>query len=194
MFADTDIKRLRLFFSRAEKLRASATGLMKNLSLEMSYKANEPFRTRFDGPDLHDVKAALLDLRPFILQGEPTHFFSICNILYTNTADDAVAARVAQFREAWAKLVQKNGPPPGGMSMKVNDRELSACDITDMWLNGEFFHADIEKVGLLESLHATPMGKMTYLSFIDLVQKQTSLVLWLSADVVSRMLGEADGK
>lgn len=86
-----------------------------------------------------------------------------------------------------------NGFPPSGQLMRCNEKELKSKDIIDLWLNGHFFHPSDTKKSKhkeLDSMRVDIFEQLLYMEFIDLVQRLSQLIIWLSRNVVEKITQE----
>jgi len=185
------IKKLQLFKKQASMLRLNAD-FFKNLSWSLEYKQDEGIKINFKSrPDDQVVKSTLLNLRPFLLEGEPVNFYHVCNLLYQNLVDSELLNKIKQAREAWSILLErKKQGPPGGVRLKIEGKDILSEENLNFWLYGEYFHLEEEKIRVLERMHLTPMGGLSFMLFLDLLQKLSFLVFYLEKNVVDKVFEE----
>ena len=85
----------------------------------------------------------------FISNNEPVFLYKIYNLCQKHLINDKLKEYLIKSREAW-KQAQKST----GIILKYNERELTPEYITDLWINGYYFHSDINKLHILNHLLA----------------------------------------
>lgn len=182
------VARLALFKKQAAKLRGNRD-FFKNLSYSLHYKQGEGIKTHFTSrPDDKSVKAVLLDLRPFLLDKENVNFYKICNLLFTNVSDPDLKEKVANSREIWSALLErKSKGAVGGIRLKIGAKDVLSEENLNNWLYGEYFHLDSDKRKILEQMSLTPMGGLSFLLFMDLLQRLSGLIFYLENQVIDKL-------
>lgn len=185
------IKKLQLFKKQTSKLRLNAD-FFKNLSWSLEYKQDEGVKTYFKSrPDDQAVKSTLLDLRPFLLEGEPVNFYHICNLLHQNLVDPELLNKLKQTREAWSILLERRKQgPPGGVRLIIEEKDILSEENLNFWLYGEYFHLEEKKIKVLEQMHLTPMVGLSFILFLDLLQRLSLVVFYLEKNIVDKVLEE----
>ena len=183
------IEKFKLFKRQAEKLYSN-DDFFKNLSFALEYNASEGVKTSFkDRPDDKVIKSTLIDLRPFLLEGEPVNFYHICDLLYRNFHDAQLQEKVKEVKEAWSILLErKRQGPAGGIRLKIGEKDILSEENLNTWLYGEYFHLDKRKIKVLEQMNLTPMGGLSFLLFLDLLQRLSALVFHLEKTVIDQIL------
>jgi hypothetical protein len=185
------ITKLKLFKKQVEKLR-SDQDFFKNLGYSLKYEQGKGIRTGFTNrPDDKSIKALLIDLRPFLLKGEQVNFYRICNLLFQKVTDRQVKEKVKKAREAWSILLErKRKGPIGGIRLKIGEKDILSEENLNTWLYGEYFHLEQDKMKILEQMNLTPMGGLSFLLFLDLLQRLSALVFYLEKQVIDEVLTE----
>jgi hypothetical protein len=98
-------------------------------------------------------RSLALALRLVYQQGEPAHFYSVCNILYREVDSTPVKDRVATLRAQYGDALRD----PAGQVLAGDPPNLSTFtteEVFEHWLYGIAFHQDPDRqasVALLES-------------------------------------------
>lgn len=119
---------------------------------------------RWDFPDEEDFRSFLMDFRRFIAPNEPIHFNKVCNTLYkmlrtnNDVREDLIVAR-----RQWRDTLGKNG---GGI--RFEEQMFSPEEVIDLWLNGYYFHRDLEKYEQLDKMlsFSLPFVKAHFANFV----------------------------
>ena len=146
-------------------------------------------------PGYMDIYVELLDSEPFrslalavrlvYQQGEPAHFYSICNLLHLRTSG-SLRESVARIRAEYAAALVETS---GEVLTEEGDilRRFSATEVLETWLYGIAFHQNQElehDVRLLEST-----GPLFAWSVQATALQLAGRVLDLD-DIVAQLLGE----
>jgi len=182
------VAKLALFKKQVAKFRGNRD-FFTNLSYSLHYTQGKGVKTRFTNrPDDKTIKAVLLDLRPFLLDTEGTNFYKICNLLFKNISDQSLKDRVARTREAWGVLLErKRKGAVGGIRLKIGSKDVLSEENLNNWLYGQYFHLDNAKRAVLEQMNLTPMGGLSFLLFMDLLQRLSSLIFYLENQVIDKL-------
>jgi len=187
---DKNLKTLKTFHDGVKKL-CSNQSFYTDVSLQLNCKEGEGLIMRSSGPDNHVTKAFILDIRHFIAEESPINFYKICNLIYQNNKNEKILEEVKKCREAWSKILEKKkGSSLGGMRLKIDNDNLTAEHIMDLYFNAEFFHLDETRRDFLEKLRKTPMGPFTFFAFVDLIQKMGQLLFYFDGKVITPTLEE----
>jgi len=186
------IKALKLFKKQVNKLRSNQD-FFKNLSWSLEYRQGRGVVTRFTSrPDDKSIKSALIDLRPFLLEGEPTNFYRVCNLLYRNLSNQQLKEKVKKARKGWSVILErKRKGPVGGIRLKIGPKDILSEENLNTWLYGEYFHLKQDKIKVLEQMNLTPMKGLSFLLFLDLLQRLSVLVFYLEKQVIDNILNES---
>jgi hypothetical protein len=119
------------------------------------------------------------------MQGEPAHFFSICNLVYRHV-ENSVKQRVAGLRAAYRNALSD---PDNGIVIHdgVTPTTFSAEDVFKVWLYGITFHQEPELQESVQRLGKT--GIEFSRSFQSTALQLAGRVLDLD-DIVADFVGE----
>ena len=150
-----DVKlRFELFRDRSEELRH--TRILQsgfNPGVTMHGRCLDgvegPWELSFESyePDADDLRSCVTVFRPFILQDEPVHLFSIYNLCHQHLTHEQFKTSLAKSREVFARECKSSG-----VILKLNEQEMTPERVSDLWINGYYFHIDEEQVLFLRSL------------------------------------------
>jgi hypothetical protein len=148
---DPEIQRLRAFRCVAREVR-EATIIAQGQRIELHVAQ--------DGPDHMAIYVSLLGREPFrslalavrlaYQQGEPAHFYSVCNILRQNGQGDIVSlvdSIRSQFRETLSD-------PSGRVAVDSENGTsvFSATEVFEHWLYGIAFHQNLQRQSAVAQL------------------------------------------
>lgn len=166
--------KLSLFNHKAEELKR--TRLLKNgfnPSITIDYEKMKGVRFDVHEPDEDDLRSFLILFRQFFLKNEPIFLNSIYTICHQNFTSQKIKEDLIEAKKIWKKSLKSFG-----LVYIFNGQELTPEYITDLWINGYYFHNDQEKVALLKRLRLV-QPIVRYYFFHHLVEG-TKQVLYLS--------------
>jgi hypothetical protein len=99
---------------------------------------------------------------------EPVFLYRVFNVAHRHVTSDEIIAGLAKARAAWRDALQQ-----GNVRLVINDVDLTPETIMDLWINGWYFHDDVEKRRKLEALAVSQW------LFIDSVVGATKVVLYV---------------
>ena len=147
----SDIRdQLCLFIARAEQLRECK--LVQStfpVSLSLKYNRLKGMQVSLTQPNEENFRSFLLVLRPFISPREPVYLFRIYNLCLRHFTNDRFKHLLEDAREKWKAQLKSDG-----ISFIINNQEQTPEQITDLWLNAEYFHNDDAKRKFLAALDA----------------------------------------
>jgi hypothetical protein len=150
MTKPTTRQRFVLFVTRAaelEELRLFKQGMRAEYILSWKASDGKLVHTSKE-PDEEDLRSYLLSFRKFISKDESIFINKIFNDCELSLSDRAIIAELRQARDEWKKSLKN----VGGLQVTVNGRSLTSEYVLDLWINGHYFHDDLEKAAKLEEL------------------------------------------
>lgn len=175
-------EQLELFLERGTELWDSRVRRLSglNFSINIKGKADDDSVTfKFTEPDIEDFRSFLLTFRQFISNDEPVYLFKIYNLCQLHITDDKCKEVLAEARSIWQELLKKSG---SGITLTVDNKELTPEDITDLWINGHYFHNNIEKRRFLKSLEPHLLDGAKAI-FFDHVIETTKVIKHLGENI-----------
>lgn len=192
MDKDEIIKILKGFQNQTEKLKQHQD-FFKNFGFSLNYNKDKGIKIENRKISENTTKAFLIDFRPFWMNDSKYNFGRICNLIFQNTNDNQIKNNIKKAREVWSKILEKKiqDTPFNGVLLKINDDILNSSENLNRWMNEGYFHPDEEK-GLKE-IQANPIFEnMSYMNFIDQLQKMAQIAIWFNKNVVSNFLNTYD--
>ena len=144
----TDREKLELFVDKVNELRD--TTLMRENGLSYRYnvkgKRDNPVEFELDEPDEGKLRDYLLTFRRFVSNEDVSfnHILNICQKRFTNVEQKQ---QLPIIRQLWLETRQHSG-----LKLVIDGKEVSAEEISDMWLNGLYFHDDLDPREFLRNL------------------------------------------
>ena len=157
-------EQLELFNARVEELRNSRL-IRKgfNPAITISWDRMQGLRFQSEEPDEEDLRSFLLTFRQFISEGEPVFLNRICNLCLRSLTSDELKGYLVESREAWRQAQRSSG-----VKLIHNNQELTPEYVTDLWINGYYFHSDGDKLSRLKQLlpHEGMLVRNQFLSYL----------------------------
>ena len=155
---------LELFTARVDELRN--TRLIRkgfNPGITISWRRMQGMRFQSQGPDEEDLRSFLLTFRQFISNDEPVFLNRIYNLCQRCITSEQMKGYLIKSREAW-----KQAHRSSGIKLIFNKRELTPEFVTDLWINGYYFHNDARKVSMLKRLlpHESMLVRNQFLNYL----------------------------
>lgn len=144
----TDGEKLRLFVDKVNELRG--TTLMRKNGLRYQFhlkgERDKPVEFQLEEPDEGELRDYLMTFRRFVSNEDVSlnHILNICQKRLTNGERKQ---QLPTVRQLWSVARQHSG-----LKLLMNGKEVSAEEVSDMWLNGRYFHDDPGHRELLDSL------------------------------------------
>lgn len=158
------IDQLHLYRARAMELRNSQI-IRKGFNPGITINWNKMQGLRFISkqPDETSLKAFLMTFRHFISQKEPIFINKVYNLCQKYLISDKLKEYLVKSRKVW-----KNSLKSTGIIMVYNKRELTPEFITDLWINGYYFHSDLKKLTILNRIlpHERMLIRFQFLNFL----------------------------
>jgi len=185
------LERLRLFIAEAKKL--SERRMFKDepprVSVRQEFRKTGEVVITTDFPDEEDFRSALMSLRLFYQNNEPTHLYSVCNMLCQMSIDDRLKGNVALVREGYTRaldhcsIVLKIPKRRGGKPV-----ELTGKDLIDTYFYARYFHIkDEEKRRKLKHLEHNMTAEMLKFNLI-MAMKTIARCVFALRDITERAI------
>lgn len=142
--------RLQLFIQRAKELhnrRFAISGYPFKFHIYTDKENQKITYEIVEKPDEEDLRAFVLDLRRFISEREPVFIRRIFNDCEKYLQDEKIKQNIRDIKSAWVFLWEK-----GLIQMSSGGKNLPPEKVMDLWINGQYFHDDIDKKEELEQL------------------------------------------
>lgn len=153
-----------LFRAKAEELRN--TRLIResfNPGITIKWNRMQGLRFKSREPNEENLRSFLLTFRQFILNDEPVFLYRIYNLCQKHLTSDKLKNYLSKSREIWKQSLKS-----ANVTLIYNRRELTPEYITDLWINGFYFHSDMNKLHILNQLfpHERMLVKNQFLNFL----------------------------
>jgi hypothetical protein len=147
----SDRERLELFVSECHRLNEHKhieSGFRASLSIRA--EADEPWQYTVLEPDAEILESYLIRLRRFMSEGEPIFVHAVRNVVRRNLIDAELLEELDREVEDWKRLMKSDG-----IVTTLNGEDISPDLAWDLYINGEYFHFNMEKRRKLEQ-HSAP--------------------------------------
>ena len=126
-----------LFVRRAQELQSMRLIRNDALRANMNWRWDhiEGMSLTVENPDEEDLRSYLLTLRQFISPDEPVFMNKVYNLAQQHLTSDELRNNLREAREHW-KFVQKGS----GITITFDERQMTPEHVTDLWINGWYFH------------------------------------------------------
>ena len=184
---DTECDLFERFEGYAEDLfttKLAQGGAQSSLNIRYSQEDGLAFSTEL--PPWDDVIVFLHRFRPILLQGEPTHFNRICNLLERRLENAQLRASLSAWRSMYSgKQLQSY------FKISSNDEILNSEKVLQDWLNAYEFHRDQDKKKLIDDLHAGFPLEASKVLFMGMLRDKLTAVAGLAA-IIRVIMGRQD--
>ena len=170
MSNDVDIKKLKLATRKISELYEN-DDLFTNVSYSMSMSAEKVSFEFTNRPSLISVKAAITDIRHFLMKKSPILFVKVLNTIRP-TLKESEQSKLDELYNQW-KLACGMKPKEGmgyGAEMVINGVNVNSKMLIDFMINGDILHLDDSKSTFLGYMRGNPMLGYTTMNFIILLQ------------------------
>jgi len=143
-------QRLELFIKRTEELlnlRYVNNGMGSKINLKWNAE-DMKMTNEIEEPDKEELRSFLLLFRQFISNDEPIFINRIFNDCEKCLIDDSIKKEVRELRNIWEKIFRKLSP----LVIVIDGKRLTSEYVLDLWINGDYFHNDPQKMILKEIL------------------------------------------
>src|SRR6266700_5632182 len=167
----SDRERLELFIRKFEELRS--TQLAKKgfrVQHRVRYSPGS-IESNLTQPDESDVREYLLTFRSFVSENEDVFLNRIFNICLRRLTSDEMKQSLTQARQSFEQAKQNNG-----IIFQLNGKHLTPLQITNMYLDGKYFHNDLEYQRQLDSM-SPPVADFPRTYFLHFIIHTTDIII-----------------
>lgn len=175
----TDREKLKLFVRKADEMQNTRL-IQKGFSIQQKIygERGRPVEFNLTQPEESDLKDYLVSFRHFISEKEDIHLNRILSICHRRLTSDEMKQNLAQARQSFEQIKQHNGS-----SFHMNGHELTPLQVTDMYLNGKYFHNDLEHQHQLDSLLPFEADLLRF-RFLDFVINASKIIAYVRNVVI----------
>lgn len=149
------------------------------VSFNVKWAISEAILHNIEEPDSEDLRSYLTIFRKFISPDSPIFLPKIYNLCHQHITNNQCKEVLAEARGIWLEIQQQ---PDSGITVTVNGRELSPQDVVGIWINGHYFHDDVEGMRLLKCMSPLQLTA-TRAIFIDYVIETTKIIRHLAQTI-----------
>ena len=157
-----DLDRIDAFIARADAL--GRTRLVRDgcdTGLTLSWDERSPLRTESVEPDQDDLQALMVQLRPFFLKDDPVYLERTLRLAIRLMRHDEFRSYLENVRQQW-----RHAAASGPMQLEVNGRDVGARELAELWMNGFYFHTNLEIQSFLSRLWPQAIIRQRFVWFL----------------------------
>jgi hypothetical protein len=170
---DEEWKTLRVFCKKAKKL--AQTKLMEggesHIHGSIKFEAGKGLWFEASLPPEEQIAQFLMAFRFFYLKNEPTEYFKVLALLGKHTAQNEAKQALRTFKKQWNGALFKEA-----LQISLNNKQVTASDLMDIWFNAHYFHTNEAKSAKLENLTNTFSEPFAKYMLLDGVYEAAKLV------------------
>ncbi|MFA7628521.1 MAG: hypothetical protein WCY37_03920 [Candidatus Dojkabacteria bacterium] len=167
--SETEIKVIRDFLDRVEKMESSAfleyLNKQKKVFTNFNCNVERGFEFKTNTPNTDQIASYLLYFRQVYAQKERTNLNKICNIIEKNSLITGKSLKnIREFRDIFNKTLKQEVR----FKMVLNKETIANTveELFDLFINGEFFHSDEKYIELIKQAKMTPMYPLLWQLFM----------------------------
>jgi hypothetical protein len=170
----TSIERLEHFVRTADRLENEHD--FSALSVQLTIKVDEHgVSTSLDEPARDNLKALILDTRPFLLPKDDTYLPTIFADCRELLADPAAKRAIEDAARSFDQVGRRSG-----FQLVVNGESVSPAEAADLYLYGRIFHSDPEKERRLTGLDGLA-GALVRDAFLWYLFRVAEIAAWTAS-------------
>jgi hypothetical protein len=165
-------ERFRLVATLADKLGNHPLVVAREgIRLEVEFDSSG-VSTKLTEPDEHLLRSLLVEVRPFLLLRDDCNLAAIHDLAIHHLDDPELVHAIESVEAAYA-----SNRGALGFNLNINGTDLRPETAADLWINGVYFHTDVEKERELAA-YVEPASAMVRYFFIDFVIEATKRIVW----------------
>lgn len=164
--------RLRLFLERCSQLR-DLEYYKQGMHFKVQLFAGSNASTPSHKPEEEHLRSFILLFRQFLSDSEPVFIRRIFNDTIRFLVDDKTKQLVIETRDLWDSSLHC-----GPFKMSFKKEELTPKQSLDLWINGYYFHSDLDKATELEKFGKGQSG-LAHIQLITSLPRLVELVLYM---------------
>lgn len=150
------------FIARSETLRRGRLVRQGcDTSISLHWTETMPLRIESVEPDQDDLQALMVQLRPFFLKQDPVYLERVLRLAIRLMRHEEFRGHLEQVRAQWRHAAQV-----GPIRLEVNGRHISPSELADMWINGVYFHTNLEIANFLSRLWPQAVVRQRFVWFL----------------------------
>ena len=173
----TEREKLKLFVDKVNELRD--TNLLKkgfDIRQNISWRQGNAVEFSLKEPDEGEFRDYLVTFRRFV-SNEDVQLNRVFNICHRRLINNELKQQFSLLREAWSRIRRNSG-----LSLIMDGSEVTSEKLADIWLNGRYFHDDLEHRELLDSLPPFILADLRF-KFLNFVVEASRLIIYMGRAV-----------
>ena len=149
-----DCEKLRLFVRRVDEMEQNylaQKGILLQTNIVIDSVAGMSMKS--EQPDEEQVKALVLDFRHLISKNEDVCVHRIHSICERRLIRQDVKQHLREARVGWRAMLGR-----ACHTLTVNGRTRGPDDVADLWINGHYFHNDVDLRNELDAMNHLQQG------------------------------------
>jgi hypothetical protein len=161
--------------------------IFKSISFSQKFDYGASNFTVNSSPSREAVKAAAVDIRHFTANKSQLIMGGIIKELHKIEHIDSNKLDV--FYNTWLQCLgeRKGGALPLGVALNIDGIELTVKQQIDLWVNGEIFHTDLDKVDTLSKMEVVHFKSIAWLNFIAIIQNLSGLLVFFKYNFLDKV-------
>ena len=173
----TEREKLKLFVDKVNELRD--TNLLNkgfDIRQNISWRQGNAVEFSLKEPDEGEFRDYLVTFRRFV-SNEDVQLNRVFNICHRRLINNELKQQFSLLREAWSRIRRHSG-----LSLIMDGSEVTSEKLADIWLNGRYFHDDLEHRELLDSLPPFILADLRF-KFLNFVVEASRLIIYMGRAV-----------
>ncbi|MCA9335356.1 hypothetical protein KC967_00435 [Candidatus Saccharibacteria bacterium] len=174
----TNQKNLELAKKKIHDVRSNEA-LFVNLKVTFNWRPNEGDSTDFESfPPKESIKAAAMDLRHFLAPGSLINMGTL--VKYLREQPDTDIEKLDKFYRIWREYagLRSSKTAAMGHALNMDGEDLTLKMQIDLWMNGELFHLDDQKIDKLERMTFSSFRDQSWMIFVNALQHLSGLLIY----------------
>ncbi len=156
-FTQQELSHLNLYVRKADELLNSKfiQLLEGKITYKMKGEKGKPITISNNLPDSDYFLTFVTRIRPFLLNDEPIYFDAICKLLKGKSNDDSLKNKVIEIKRYCNEALEGKLI---NMGYKYGEKEMPPKDLIELFLYGDTFHLNADKVKIWENIKNYSLG------------------------------------
>jgi hypothetical protein len=142
-----------------------------NTKLTIRWEQGQALSASGTMPSDEDVIVVLHRLRPLVLEGEPTYFHRMVNLIGRRADSPEMRARLDVLKRLFA-----GGEFQALLTIKVDGKTVNSDEMLKVYLNAFEYHRDVDKQAEIARLHEILPSEATRAIFVSLIVEKLKAV------------------
>lgn len=161
------------FCSKVRRLIATKLVTSEASSITAKFRYEQELGMWFEAtlPPEEQIAEYLMAFRFFYLQDEPTNFYKVLRIMGKHAQQPEVQLALKHLRMKWHNALFQSA-----INLSLNDSQITATRVLDLWFNAHYFHSDSIKTKALNELNEVFSEKFSKYMLLDATYNASRVV------------------